>query len=76
MPPPPLKGGGKKSAQGREFKFYKEREGKKRKKRKRGRKENKKGKEEKIKDKGSKKLVKKFRLRHTLKNLLRGREFN
>ena len=29
---PPLKGEGKKSAQGREFKFYKEREGKKKEK--------------------------------------------
>ena len=32
--PPPLRGGGKKSAQGREFKVYKEREGKKERKEK------------------------------------------
>ena len=46
--------GSKKSAQRREFKVYKEREGeKKERKRWKGKKEGKKGKEEKIKDKGS-----------------------
>ena len=68
--PPPLRWGEKKSAQGREFKVYKEKEGKDGEERKRGRKEEKKGKKKENKrkrgEKLSKKLVKKFRLRHTL----------
>ena len=60
--PPPLRE--KKSAKGREFKVYKEREGNKKgkdgKERKRGRKGEKKWKKEKIKEKGSKNQLKNF----------------
>ena len=56
-PPPPLRGGDKKSAQGREFKVYKEREGKKgKKKEKNGRGKGKKG-EKKGKKKESKRKM-------------------
>ena len=70
-PPSPSRGGPRNQLREENSKFIRKGRGEKKKgkdgkERKRGKKEKKRGKEEKIKDKESKKLVKKFRLRHTL----------